>query len=103
MFKNTQAFSGFSVDDPKKAKDFYQNILGLEVSDGKMGGMSRIPHQNDMRVAVEAAPPPANQPVEIEPSRPSQMASIGHELRAVEGFGENLLAERDRAVLVELA
>ncbi|HKJ80434.1 MAG TPA: VOC family protein [Ignavibacteriaceae bacterium] len=33
MFKNTKAFSGYSVNDIKKAKEFYGKILGLEVSD----------------------------------------------------------------------
>ena len=32
MFKNTKAFSGFSVDDIQKARDFYGGILGLEYS-----------------------------------------------------------------------
>jgi len=36
MFKQTKAFSGFSVNDIQKAKEFYQGILGLEVS-GEMG------------------------------------------------------------------
>ena len=33
MFKNTKAFSGFSVNDIQKAKQFYSGILGLEVSE----------------------------------------------------------------------
>ena len=33
MFKNTKAFSGFSVNDLKKAKEFYAQTLGLEVSE----------------------------------------------------------------------
>ncbi len=33
MFKDTKAFSGFSVDDIGKAKDFYGKTLGLEVSE----------------------------------------------------------------------
>ncbi len=37
MFKNTKAFSGFSVNDIQKAKHFYGEILGLEVSEGNMG------------------------------------------------------------------
>lgn len=37
MFKDTQAFSSFSVNDIAKAKDFYQNVLGLEVKDIPMG------------------------------------------------------------------
>ncbi len=37
MFKNSKAFSGFSVDDLEKAKEFYGQTLGLEV--GKQGAM----------------------------------------------------------------
>lgn len=33
MFKNTKAFSGFSVNDIQKAKNFYSQTLGLEVSE----------------------------------------------------------------------
>ena len=33
MFKDTQAFSGFSVDDVPRAKEFYENTLGLDVTE----------------------------------------------------------------------
>src|SRR6266498_5342881 len=33
MFKDTKAFSGFSVNDIQKAKEFYGATLGLEVSE----------------------------------------------------------------------
>lgn len=33
MFKDTHAFSSFSVDDTGKAKEFYSQTLGLEVAD----------------------------------------------------------------------
>lgn len=33
MFKNNRAFSGFSVDDIPKAKAFYSQTLGMEVSE----------------------------------------------------------------------
>jgi catechol 2,3-dioxygenase-like lactoylglutathione lyase family enzyme len=33
MFKNTKAFSGFAVDDIDKAREFYSETLGLEVSE----------------------------------------------------------------------
>ena len=33
MFKNTKAFSSFSVNDIQKAKEFYSQTLGLEVSE----------------------------------------------------------------------
>lgn len=37
MFRNTKAFSGFSVDDIPAAKRFYGETLGLEVSEEAMG------------------------------------------------------------------
>ncbi len=37
MFKDTKAFSGFSVNDLQKAKQFYSEVLGLEVTDNPMG------------------------------------------------------------------
>jgi predicted enzyme related to lactoylglutathione lyase len=33
MLKNSKAFSGFSVDDIPKAKEFYSGTLGLDVSE----------------------------------------------------------------------
>lgn len=33
MFKDTKAFSGFAVNDTQKAKEFYSQTLGLEVSE----------------------------------------------------------------------
>lgn len=33
MFEDTHAFSSFSVDDMQKARQFYEGVLGLEVSD----------------------------------------------------------------------
>jgi len=35
MFKNAKAFSGFSVDDLAKAKEFYGKTLGLEMIEDK--------------------------------------------------------------------
>ena len=37
MFKNTKAFSGFSVNDLQKAKAFYGQTLGLNVSETPEG------------------------------------------------------------------
>jgi catechol 2,3-dioxygenase-like lactoylglutathione lyase family enzyme len=33
MFRDSRAYSGFSVDDVQRAKDFYEGTLGLEVSE----------------------------------------------------------------------
>jgi len=37
MFKSTKAFSSFSVNDLQKAKEFYAQTLGLELSESKEG------------------------------------------------------------------
>jgi catechol 2,3-dioxygenase-like lactoylglutathione lyase family enzyme len=37
MFKDTKAFSGFSVNDLKKAQEFYGRTLGLDVSKEEEG------------------------------------------------------------------
>ena len=37
MFKNTPAFSSFSVKDLTRAKKFYVEVLGLDVSEDQMG------------------------------------------------------------------
>jgi len=37
MFGTTKAFSGFSVNDLQKAKEFYHGKLGIEVSENEMG------------------------------------------------------------------
>jgi catechol 2,3-dioxygenase-like lactoylglutathione lyase family enzyme len=40
MFKDSKAFSGFSVGDVSRAKQFYGETLGLDVSDDEMGGLA---------------------------------------------------------------
>lgn len=37
MFTPNKAFSGFSVNDIQKAKEFYGKTLGMEVKEGEMG------------------------------------------------------------------
>jgi len=37
MLQNSKAFSGFSTNDISKAKDFYSNVLGLEVTEEMEG------------------------------------------------------------------
>jgi len=39
MFKHTNAFSSFSVDNIEKAKEFYGKTLGLEVKDQPEGSI----------------------------------------------------------------
>lgn len=43
MFTSKAAFSGFSVNNLEKAKDFYTNTLGLALEDEKMGLQFTLP------------------------------------------------------------
>jgi len=46
MLGNTKPFSSFSVDDLKKAKDFYEKTLGLEVKTEAEGLELHFPDYN---------------------------------------------------------
>lgn len=62
MFKNVKAFSSFSVDDVQKAKTFYGQTLGLQVSeDREMGGLLHlhIAGGNDVLIYPKANHTPA--------------------------------------------
>ncbi len=55
MFSHAKPFSGFSVNDLQKAKKFYQETLGLDVSDAPMDQLElRI--DDDTRVLVYEKP-----------------------------------------------
>lgn len=57
MFRDTKAFSGFSVDDPDRAERFYTDILGLRVSrDDAMGGLLTLHLAGDRPVLVYPKP-----------------------------------------------
>ena len=42
MLADSQAFSGFSVDDLDRARQFYEGVLGLSMSHAEMGGVARL-------------------------------------------------------------
>ncbi|HRJ06183.1 MAG TPA: VOC family protein [Candidatus Saccharibacteria bacterium] len=44
MFKQANAFSGFSVDDLEEAKVFYADLLGIQVDDSGMGLELQFPN-----------------------------------------------------------
>ncbi|SCG36205.1 VOC family protein [Micromonospora inositola] len=53
MFRDTKAFSGFSVDDIDHAERFYAETLGLRVSrDDEMGGLLTLHIAGDRPVLV---------------------------------------------------
>ncbi|MFI6330834.1 VOC family protein [Micromonospora chersina] len=53
MFRDTKAFTGFSVDDADRAERFYTDVLGLRVSrDDTMGGLLTLHLAGDRPVLV---------------------------------------------------
>jgi predicted enzyme related to lactoylglutathione lyase len=52
MFKDIPAFSGFSVDDLGKAKEFYGKTLGLEVAEEEEMGILSLKIAGGGRVMV---------------------------------------------------
>jgi predicted enzyme related to lactoylglutathione lyase len=60
MFKETKAFSGFSVDDLAKAKAFYAQTLGLEVEESPAGLILKIAGGNGTLIYPKDNHVPAN-------------------------------------------
>ena len=57
MFKDTPAFSSYSVNDINKAKEFYSHTLGLEVSDVPgMNGLLRLKIKGSNDVMIYSKP-----------------------------------------------
>jgi catechol 2,3-dioxygenase-like lactoylglutathione lyase family enzyme len=54
MLTDSKAFSGFSVDDLDKARRFYEDTLGLRVSDEEMEGLMRLHLRSGAEVLVYA-------------------------------------------------
>lgn len=54
MFKNNRAFSGFSANDIPKAKEFYSQILGLEVNESN--GILELQIANGSKVIIYPKP-----------------------------------------------
>ena len=54
MLKDTKAFSGFSANDIPKAKQFYQDILGLDVTESN--GMLTLKFTNGAQVIIYPKP-----------------------------------------------
>ena len=62
MLKDSKAFSGFSVNDIDKAKDFYGETLGLQVDkNDEMGGMLTV-HINGNNNNILIYPKPNHTP-----------------------------------------
>jgi catechol 2,3-dioxygenase-like lactoylglutathione lyase family enzyme len=56
VLADSPAFSGFSVDDLDRARRFYEDILGLRLSDEAMAGVARLHLGGGGQVLVYAKP-----------------------------------------------
>jgi catechol 2,3-dioxygenase-like lactoylglutathione lyase family enzyme len=82
MFKNTKAFSGFSVDDLDVAKSFYRETLGLDVEESGPGLRLNIAGSNGVIVYPKPNHEPAtytvlNFPVDDIDQAVDQLAAKG--------------------------
>ncbi len=93
MFEHTKAFSGFSVDDIPKARQFYSETLGLRVSE-EYGMLSlHIAGDRDTLVYPKENHTPAtftilNFPVDDIDSAVDQLAGHGVVFESYEGVDE---------------
>ena len=90
MFHNSHAFSGFAVNDPAAAKQFYAETLGLEVIDGPMGLQLKIAGGNSIFVYTKPEHSPAeftilNFPVENIDEAVAELKAKGVEFEQYEG------------------
>jgi len=93
MFKHTKAFSGFSVNDLQKAKEFYAATLGLDVVDSPMGLIElHIEGSNNIIIYPKPDHTPAtftilNFPVDNIDEAVDKLRSLGVKF---EEYGENI-------------
>ena len=96
MFKESKAFSSFSVDDLPRAKRFYGELLGLDVSDGEMGDLAiHLAGGGEVFVYakgdehVPASFTVLNFPVDDIEGAVDRLAAAGLELERYEGFDQD--------------
>jgi catechol 2,3-dioxygenase-like lactoylglutathione lyase family enzyme len=94
MFKNSKAFSGFSSNDIAKAKEFYGQTLGLEVTE-EMGNLSlHLAGGGNVLIYPKDNHEPAtftvlNFPVEDIDGAVDALTGAGVQLERYEGFGQD--------------
>jgi catechol 2,3-dioxygenase-like lactoylglutathione lyase family enzyme len=60
VFEPKAVFSGFSVDDIEKAKEFYTKTLGLTLKNGEMGLTFSLPGGGELFIYTKPDHTPAN-------------------------------------------
>lgn len=94
MFKDTHAFSGFSVDDMKKAEEFYTQTLGIDIETGPMGLQLKIAGGNPVFVYEKDGHEPAsftilNFPVTDIDESVDELASKGVKFEIYDGMNQD--------------
>ncbi len=94
MFANTKAFSGFSVDDIDRARDFYEGTLGLNVTEenGMLG--LHIANGGDIMAYPKPDHTPAsftilNFPVDDIDQSVDDLTGLGIEMVRYEGMDQD--------------
>jgi catechol 2,3-dioxygenase-like lactoylglutathione lyase family enzyme len=94
MFKDTKAFSGFSVDDVPRAKRFYGDTLGLDVSEEhgmlflKLGGGATVlayPKEDHVPATFTIL----NFPVDDVEGAVDRLAAAGVSFERYDGFDQD--------------
>ncbi|MPZ53224.1 MAG: VOC family protein [Acidimicrobiia bacterium] len=94
MFTNTRAFSGFAVDDIPRAQEFYQGVLGVEVSEENGMLTLHLAGGRDTLVYPKEDHTPAdytilNFPVEDIETAVDSLAERGVTFERYEGFDQD--------------
>ncbi len=94
MFKDNKAFSGFSVDDVPRAKQFYGETLGLDVSDEMAGLALHLGSGADVFVYQKDNHVPAtftilNFPVDDVDEAVDRLTAAGVAFERYEGFEQD--------------
>jgi predicted enzyme related to lactoylglutathione lyase len=95
MFSNTPAFNSFAVDDLDAARSFYEETLGLAISDGPMGVLSLdLPDGRTTMIYPKPDFSPAtytilNFPVDDVDAAVDELSSRGVEFERYEGFEQD--------------
>ena len=94
MFANTKAFSGFAVDDLKKAQEFYGEALGLKTSEEHGLLTLHLAGDRDTLVYVKPDFTPAtytilNFPVDDIDKAVDELVARGVRFERYDGFGQD--------------
>jgi catechol 2,3-dioxygenase-like lactoylglutathione lyase family enzyme len=94
MLTDSEAYSGFAVDDLEKAKEFYGDTLGMNVSENDAGLSLKIAGSRDILIYPKPDHSPApftilNFPVDDVDSAVETLTGKGVEFERYDGFDQD--------------